>query len=142
MDFGVRHRERLQALSPNARFEGREVPFARRLRSAGLAVFDFPSTPMLEAMAADVPCVMSWDSASVRFRPEAVPFVDRLRQQGILFERPEDAAAQIGRVDADPRAWWDEPERREAHRAFTRTFALATEDWSSAWLKEIREEAR
>lgn len=137
-DWGWRHRERLLEAVPGVRFDDSSVPFSRRLREARLLVVDCPSTPMLEALAADVPCLMTWRPDTWTFRPSARPFLDAFRKAGLLFDSPEEAAAEAGRAYADPRAWWDEPARRAARLEFTRTFALTDKDWIGAWAREIR----
>ncbi len=139
-DWGWKHRERIQELCPDTRFDDPESPFAHRLREVRLAVFDCPSTPLLEAMAADIPSVLSWREDAWPLRDAARPFVEALKTVRILFDSPEEAAAQVGLIYADPRAWWDEPERRAAHRTFARNFARSSPDWLDAWLKEVREE--
>ena len=138
-DWGVRHRERLQELCPEIRFDDPERPFLRSLRMARLAVFDCPMTTFLEALAADIPFLLTFNPDSWPSRPQAQPSLDRLKDAGILFDSPEEAAAQTARIYADPQAWWNEPVRRAAHRAFADTFARSSPDWLDAWLKEIRE---
>lgn len=137
-DWGWSHRERLLELVPEARFDDSNVPFARRMREARLVVVETPSTPMLEALAADIPVLMTWKPDTWTIRPSARPYFDAFRKAGMLFDSAEDAAAEAGRAYADPRAWWDEPARRAARLEFTRTFALSDPDWIGAWAKEIR----
>lgn len=137
-DWGWSHRERLLELFPETKFDDSSVPFGRRMREARLVVVDTPSTPMLETLAEDVPCLMTWRADAWTIRPSARPYFDAFREVGVLFESPEEAAAQAARVYKDPRAWWNEPARRAARLKFTRTFALSDPDWISAWLREIR----
>jgi putative transferase (TIGR04331 family) len=137
-DWGWRHRERLEDICVDMRFDDPNIPMPLRLRQARIAVFDAPSTPFLEAFAADIPVILTWKEESWPSRASARPLLDRLRSVGILFESPEESADQAARVYADPRAWWNEPERRIAVRAFTQAFALSSTEWLDAWLAEIR----
>lgn len=99
-------------------------------------------TTFLEAFAADIPCILTWNPDTWPVYGPAMPFIERLREVGILFYSPEEAAAQTARIYDDPEAWWNEPERRAAHRAFADAFARSSPDWLDAWLKEIREGLR
>ena len=141
-DFGWRQRDRLRELVPGIKFDDSALSLARRLREARLVVMDYPSTPMLEAMAADVPCMLTWAPDAWTFRPSARPFFDTLRKTGVLFDSPEEAAAQAALAYADPRAWLNEPARREALREFVRAFARSSPDWLDAWLAEILEQEK
>lgn len=136
-DFGWRQAERLAGLVPGLAFDDPAAPLARRLREARVVVLDYPSTPMLEALAAGVPCVLTWAPDTWTFRPSAKPFFDALTRAGIFYDSPEEAAAQAARAYADPRGWLDEPARRAAREAFTRTFALSSPDWLDAWRDEV-----
>jgi len=136
-DLGWRQKERIKDLCPGVRFDDSTAPFSERARSARLLIFDNPMTTFLEAMGADLPCLLTWDPELWRFREEAKPYLERLRETGILFDDFEAAARQAGAIYADPRAWWDEPARRAAHRAFAERFALARADWREVWLKEL-----
>jgi putative transferase (TIGR04331 family) len=136
-DLGWRHKERVEDLCPGIRFDDSSAPYSERARRARLLIFDNPMTTFLEALGADLPCLLTWDPRIWRFRAEALPYIDSLREAGILFDDPEAAARQAGAIYADPRAWWDEPARRAAHRAFANRFALARTDWLAVWLKEL-----
>ncbi len=137
-DWGWRHRERLRDLFPDARFDDPTVPLYRRIREARLVIVDIPSTPMLETLSAGIPCLMTWRPDTWTVRPSAQRFFDAFRKTGILFDSPEEAAAQAARVYPDPLGWWNEPARRAARLDFTRTFGLSDPNWISAWLKEIQ----
>ena len=138
VDFGWRHQERLRELFPTLRVDDPTKSFPAQLRKARVAVFDCPMTTFLEAFAAGIPSVLSWSPNAWTFRPEARPFIDNLREAGILFDEPEAAARQVARVYGDPRAWWDSPAVRGAHQDFAAHFALSRADWLDLWLEEIR----
>lgn len=138
-DYGWRQDERLRELCPDLRLDNSSVPFSRRLGETRLLIIDYPTTTFQEALAADAPCLMTWDPADWSFRDSARPFFDRLKKVGLLFDEPEQAAAQATRVYDDPRAWWGEPARREARRDFVRHFACRRDDWMDYWLREINE---
>jgi len=137
-DWGWHHRERLLELFPGARFDDSEIPFSRRMREARLIVVETPSTPMLEALAANVPVLMTWKPDTWTIRPSAKPYFDAFRESGMLIHSAEAAAAEAARAYQDPRAWWNEPARLAARLAFTHTFAQSDPDWIGVWAKEIR----
>ncbi len=137
-DFGWRQRDRLKDLVPGIRFDDAGRPFSQRLREARIVVLDCPSTPLLEVLAADAPCIMTWAPDAWTFRPSARPYFESFKTAGMLFDSPEDAAAQATLAYQDPDRWWNAPARRTATREFTRTFALSDSNWPDAWLSAIR----
>ena len=137
-DLGWCERGRLAELCPEVRFDDSSKPFSERARSARLLIFDNPITTFLEAMGADLPCLLTWNPDIWRFRPEAQPYLDALEKAGIYFADPEAAVRQAAAIHADPRAWWNEPKRRAAHRAFAERFALSRADWLTLWMRELR----
>lgn len=138
-DYGVRHEDRLRELCPDMRFDDTTARYERRLRESRLLIIDYPTMTFQEALAADAPCLMTWDPANWSFRDSARPYFDRLKAVGLLFDEPEQAAAQAARVYDDPRPWWDEPERRAARLDFTRKFAYRRDDWLDCWVGEFDE---
>lgn len=139
LELGWRHEERLRETCPDLRLDDSSVSFTRRLAEARLVIVDFPATSFQEALAADAPCLLTWNPADFNFRDTARPFFDRLKTVGLLFDEPEQAAAQAARVYDDPGVWWNEPARREVRRDFVRHFAYRRDDWLDFWLREIEE---
>ena len=137
-DLGWRHQQRLRDLFPELQLDDSSKPFPHQLRKSRLAVFDCPMTTFLEAFAADVPCILTWNPNSWTFRREALPYFDALKTAGILFDEPEDAARQVAQIYDDPHAWWDSASVRGAREAFASRFALSRADWLDLWLKEMR----
>lgn len=139
VDYGWRNEERLRETCPDLRLDDSSVPFSRRLAETRLLIVDFPTTTFLEAFAADAPCLLTWNPADWDFRDTARPFFNRIKEVGLLFDEPEQAAAQAARVYDNPSAWWNEPARREARLDFARHFAYRRDDWADFWLREINE---
>ncbi|OFX08810.1 MAG: hypothetical protein A2516_08620 [Alphaproteobacteria bacterium RIFOXYD12_FULL_60_8] len=102
-----------------------------------LLVLDHPGTALNIAMAANVPLVGVWEQKAWPLHPEAQPAFDRLREAKILFHDPMEAAAHINAVWADVSSWWNAADVREAHRDWSRQFALADKIWWWPWLRKL-----
>jgi hypothetical protein len=105
------------------------------LKACRLAVLDYPGTTLAEVLAANIPTICFWNSEQWLLAPGAQPLFDRLRRAGILFDRPEDAAAQVNVVSADIKAWWQNPERQHARSEWCQAFARVDRNWLLEWLK-------
>ncbi len=136
-DWGWGQEKRLRAACPDLALDDSAVPFTQRLSEGRLFVFDLPTTTFLEAFAADAPSILTWNPDAHSFRASAAPCFDALKRVGILFDEPEAAAAQAARVYGRAQEWWNEPERRAAHRKFAELFARRDDDWLRAWLREL-----
>jgi len=89
----------------------------RKSAQPRLLIFDNPMTTFLEALGADLPAAHVGPEIW-RFRDEAKPYLDRLREAEFSSTIPRRAARQAGAIYADPRAWWDRAGAARAHRAF------------------------
>lgn len=98
-----------------------------------LLVLDHPGTTLSIALVADVPTICFWRDTHWPSCPEAEPQVEALRRAGILFDRPEDAAAQLDRIAADPQGWWHGREVRAARALWLSHHGRASRWWPLHW---------
>lgn len=128
---------RLAEAIPALAMEGWDVPFQQSLDNCALYVCDHLSTTFIEALAADTPTILFWNADTNALRPEAQPYYDMLRQAGILYHRPEDAAAAVNALMVDVDRWWNEPARRQAVEAFCARFACRAGNAIETWVAEL-----
>jgi putative transferase (TIGR04331 family) len=130
--------DRLTARFPQLRVEGWEVSFEQSMRQCELYVCDHLSTTFIEALAANTPTILFWETRSNALREEALPYYDLLRQAGILFDDPAAAAAAVNAVMATGAdLWWAAPVRQQAVTAFCARFARGGADALATWEAEL-----
>jgi len=139
-DLGWNQARRLRDADARVHLDDFSMKFEDRLRAARLAVFDHPGTTFLQGLAFNVPCVLFWKSSHWECRAAAIPYFDRLREAGILFDDPIAAARQVQRIYEDPVSWWQTKQVREAHETFANRFALTRQDWAKTWAHELMTE--
>lgn len=107
------------------------------MKKSKLVVIDHPHTSFLEALVINVPTVLFWDHNVYRMRKESEKYFDLLREAGILYETPGQAAAHINAIYANPGAWWQNPRVQVARKAFCEHYAFAKKDWIDDWVKAL-----
>lgn len=139
-DYGQAMTARLAERFPDLRVDEGQ-PIAQRIRQAGLLVIDHSGTTLFEAMVANVPTVLFWDSRYWEMREEAKPDVDALRQAEILWDSPEAVAGHVESIAEDPRRWWDSQRVQQARVRFMGRYALADAAWLDRWIEALEHEA-
>ncbi|WP_426208436.1 LIC12162 family transferase [Massilia sp. TWP1-3-3] len=130
--------DRLAASFPQLPVEGWDVSFEQSMRQCELYVCDHLSTTFIEALAANTPTILFWETRSNKLRQEAVPYYALLREAGILFDDPAAAAAAVNAVMATgAEIWWAAPERQRAVAAFCARFACTDAHALDAWDAEL-----
>jgi putative transferase (TIGR04331 family) len=139
-DYGWNLKDRISKEHPNVKWDdGR--PFVHRLKQSSLLVIDNPVTTFLEAMAANVPSVLFWDPSRWEMREEAEAYIQMLRDAGILWDLPEEAAAKVDEIRQDPWEWWGTSQVQKARETLGERYALARKDWAKQWSRALKEEA-
>ncbi len=140
-DFGWDSVSRFADLVPDARIEGWEVPFSKRMLKCRILVCDHPcySTTFIEALVNNKPTMLFYNPkfAANRFNEEAKPYWDKLKEADILFDDPILASKKIGEIYDNVDAWWGDKKRQDAVRSFLSHFGRASADWADEWSAEI-----
>lgn len=136
IDLGSSFRDRIAERFPDVRFDDTPV-VERALAQSRLVVIDYCGTTVLEALAANLPAVLFWDSPLSELRDERDPYFEDLRGAEILFASPEAAAAKVAEVYDDPWAWWGTDDVQGARRRFAARYALSRPDWADCWVKTL-----
>ena len=138
--YGQAHRQRIAGRFPDVRWDDGQ-PIYPKLKSSRIVVIDHLSTSFLEALAANVPTVLFWDPHRWEVRDEAEPYFQSLREVGILWDSPEEAAAQVETVYQEPWTWWGDEGLQNVRRNFADRYVFARKDWASSWARALEEEA-
>lgn len=137
-DFGHFESDRLKEEFPNLRFDNHRLSFAKQLLKTRIAIIDHPMSSYLEALSYNFPCLLFWNPDYWEVREEAVPFFDRLRKAGILFDTAESAAAKLAEVYDEPLHWWLSKEVQSARIEFVKRYALGSKNWIKTWIYELQ----
>lgn len=114
-------------------------PLLPQMLSCRLLVLDHHGTTMLEALTADIPCILFWQREAWPLTAEASEQLDILSRAGIWHATPEAAAHAAAAVWSDPEGWWQTPTRQEARRTFCEQYALTIKDREDAlWLQTLK----
>lgn len=130
--------ERMKDCGLGIQIESWGVPFQASLESCRLYVCDHLSTTFTEALAANKPTILFWNPQTNELRPEAQPYYDLLRKNGILFDTPESAGEAVNQVYDDVETWWNAPERQNAVETFCERFARNSPDAIELWSAEFK----
>jgi putative transferase (TIGR04331 family) len=93
-----------------------------------LIVQTYNSTGHLETLGRNIPTIMFWNPNHWELRESAIPYFDKLRTVGVLFDTPESAAAKVAEVWSDVAGWWGQSEVQEARRFFCDRFARTVDN--------------
>ena len=141
-DFGWDIAGSWKDLYPGVMIESWDTSFIESLNGCRLYVCDHLATTFTEALSADKPTILFWNPAINELRPQAQPYYDRLRESGILYYSPEEAANAVTAVYDDVESWWNNPDRQEARRTFCSQFARTSADAVKEWVDEFNLVAR
>lgn len=115
-----------------------DISFEKRLKDCRLYVCDHFSTTFAEALACNKPTILFWNPNANKLRPEAQPYHDLLRENGILFDNPESAALEVNKIYHDVEAWWNNAKRQEAVSEFCKRFARNSSRAVEIWDDEFK----
>jgi putative transferase (TIGR04331 family) len=80
-----------------------------------------------------------WNPAHFALTPQAVPYFDKLRSAGILFDNPQDAAKKVNEIWHDVQGWWQQPEVQNAKDEFCHQFARTSKNWRKEWSEFLKQ---
>lgn len=135
-DFGHSVEERLLSRFPKLTIDS-TLPAPKRFPRSRLVVVDHCGTTLLESLAANAPTVLYWHPERWELRSEAQQVFTKLRQQGILFDSPETAAAHVSAVYTEPWKWWESESVQSVRREFVARYALNSRAWMKSWIRAM-----
>ncbi len=131
LERGWNARERIESGLPAMRRDN-SGSMAGALSRAKLAVFDHVGTSFSEALAHGTPTMALRNPAVSPFRPEAEPLAARLKEAGLLYDSPDEAAKAAARLLPDVTTWWEGAAARGAREAWLTSHGRSG-DWSAPW---------
>jgi len=137
-DYGWSITARLEDHTPGIRLSSWDINFNKELNKCRIFVCDHLSTTYLQALVVNVPTILFWSPCHNVLKDEAQPYFDLLRDNGVLFDNPEDASAAICRIYDDIESWWNAPSRQNAIAEFCRAFARTDSKALGLWNRELR----
>lgn len=135
-EYGWNEEERIREILPNVRFD-KSSPI-QSMKNCSLVVIDHPGTSLLEALAINVPTISFWDNDQCPMREEAKPYFQLLKDAGILYYDPIDAAKRVNEVAKEPEIWWANGMLQSARQEFCHRFAWADSNWKRIWVKTLK----
>lgn len=109
------------------------------LQTCKLVVVDHLETTFHESFAMNVPTIIYWRKKYFPLYDAISVYFDRLRDAGILYDSPEQAAQKVNEIWENPKAWWYKAEVQEAKNRFCRFFAYTSPNWRRDWVKFLKE---
>ncbi len=135
-EYGWHESERIKEILPDVNIENKS-PISV-MKSCSLVVIDHPSTSFLEAFVTNVPTILFWDNEQCPMREEAEPYFQLLRESGILYHNPEDAAEKVNAIWKDVQGWWQQTEVQKAKDEFCWQFARTSKNWRRDWAEFLK----
>ncbi|MCF8176915.1 MAG: hypothetical protein K9J74_00245 [Sulfuritalea sp.] len=116
-----------------------KIPFKKAAKDSRLWVIAYNSTPLLEALVANVPFVSVWNPAHCinRLSLGAGSLFHEVKRCGVFHETPESAAQTVNEHFADPARWWRSEDIQRVRREFCDQFASTKRDWLDIWAKKL-----
>lgn len=115
-----------------------ELPSTRatlvdRLNGCRIAVSTYNGTVFLETLAANFPTLVFFDPSRCEIRVEAQPWMNRLREVGVLHDTPESAARALNTIGNNVLEWWHRSDVQDARGEFCHRYARSSIDWVGDW---------
>ncbi len=111
--------------------------FDQAMLGCRLLVVDHPGTTLHRALAANTPTVCFWNEDDWPICSEAQHVFRALRDAGILYSTPEEAADFINDIWSDVPSWWNAEAVIAATSDWKRKYALTGPFWGLALAKTL-----
>jgi len=136
-DYGIDEIFMIRKAHPSCRIQTSGTA-TDRLRHTRLFVSDHLGTSFLEALAIGVPTLLFWHPKVYQTAPFANTFFQELRNAGILFDSPEEAAQKTNEIWDDVEGWWQQKKVCAARTRFQKEYALTDKDWRRKWIDFLK----
>ena len=112
------------------------------IRSSNIVIIDHPHTSFIESLAINAPSLFFWNPNIYKMRSEAEEYFDLLREVGVLYDKPLEAAKQLIQIYDHTLDWWNQKSIQDARTVFLEIFGYSRKNWMEYWAKEIRKLGR
>jgi putative transferase (TIGR04331 family) len=121
-ESGWHQAERWRTDFPSVHIDKGQEKMNALVEASRLMVYTYNSTGFLEAFASNIPCVMFWDPAMSRVRPDAAHDFDELKRVGILHDTPQSVAAHVDAIWHAVPIWWNSSAVQTVLKKFVQTY--------------------
>ena len=104
-----------------------------RLRGCRLLALDHHGAALHLALAANVPTIAFWKASDWGFDAESAWTLGILREAGILFETPQEAAARTAAIWPDVQGWWQDNVVQSARKLWLDRYTRIGDTPERAW---------
>ena len=116
-------------------FDVKNRPLMSDLKKMRLCISTQNTTVFLQTLSMNFPTITFWNPNYSEIRLEALPFIKLLKNAGILFFSPLEAAEQVNLVSDNVEDWWFSQNIQSARTDFCKNFAYTSDNYMSDWTK-------
>jgi putative transferase (TIGR04331 family) len=117
-----------------------EPRLERIWKTARVVVCTYPQTNFAEAMTIGIPAVLAYPRHLYETLAHLDGLFEELCRARIAFCDPQEAAAHLNAVWAEPTKWWESAPVHAARRRFHCEAADVRSDWLDPWVRFIRQQ--
>lgn len=111
--------------------------FDATVSKSRLCIVSYNATVILETLHANFPTVAYWDPNLFDVRDDALPFLNALREVGILHDSVESASQLINEIHDNIQSWWQNPKLQTVRIMFCSKYANSSDKWIEDWKKHL-----
>ena len=139
VDYGQDFIGQIKRQAPGTyQIDKRKTTVYKQLSKYNLIVCNSVGTTWLETMSSNKPTVCFIDEEVISFRKEARPYIQELKQVGILHDNPASAAAHVKKIYPNINSWWMQFDVQKARKKFIKEYARTSKNWIKDWENEFR----
>ena len=96
---------------------------SKELNSSKITIFTYSSTPFLESMALNRPCLLLHDEFLEPVREDAKEYFDFLRDVNLIHRNIDSLKNHLVKIEDDIENWWSNHTVEDAKNLFCEKFA-------------------
>ena len=123
-------------------YEDNDQDFYSLIKGSRLVVLSYMGTTWLETLMNNIPTVVFVNPEHWKVRDSVLPFIDQLRQVGILHDTPQSAALHVNNIGNKIQSWWFSSELQDVRRGFCKNYAYTDKRWRNVWVDAIVDESK
>lgn len=116
----------------------KESSYNKLISTANLIVLSYMGTTWLEALMSNIPTIVFVNPDHWDMKQEIYPYLDKLKNVGILHDTPISAANHINNIFPDIDAWWNNLSLQLVREEFCQNFAYTEKKWAEKWTNAIQ----
>jgi putative transferase (TIGR04331 family) len=113
------------------------LDFYPLIKDSRLVVLSYMGTTWLETLMNNIPTVVFVNPECWEFRDSVQPFMDQLREIGILHDTPQSAALHINNTVNHIENWWSGNDLQTIRMKFCQNYAYTDKYWRDVWAETI-----